>query len=601
GTAGTDFDLFVATSADNGGSWTAPALLNSNGAGDLGFDVYPQITTDGVGNWVAVWNSSENLNGTAGTDYDLFVATSADDGGSWTAPALLNNNGTSDSGWDEWPQVTTDGGGHWLAVWHSREDLNGTAGTDRDIFIAISVDIDGDTMPDAWELQYGLDPLSSADANVDSDGDGVTNADEFAAGTDPLDRDEDGYQDAVDAFPDDPTEWLDTDADGIGNNADPDDDGDGIPDANDQGPLDADNCRVKELRVVLVWDVDTPFALDHQRGPLGRHRYLRRELAELNGSNGHQLPGLASEEVSGALMNELADDLEVLLNFRPMGLPISENYVTVENCFGPSAAECVPALGPGSAAALYLSDRAQLPTDPDPDIDFGPLDGIAWDGVERFARSCGSRRGAVLVTAQDLVESGRLVEKLAHELGHLYGLRHILTTDAASCTTPLTNIAVMDYVPDRALHFTDCEEAGCAVVEPPVCDGSGQPTAGTHNPLFHFLHFALGYHPSALDALSLPLLAGSWDDEETPVEIWQIEFTFTCGLCDDPSSVILYNVTFYEQLPDGSTVPIPLNEAGDTTLAQVSLEDLNELNFLLPASSALQLTFSSGDPNNGGP
>ena len=45
------------------------------------------------------------------------------------------------------------------------------------------------------------------------------------------DRDDDGYNDDVDAFPDDPNEWLDTDGDGIGNNADEDDDGDGMPDS----------------------------------------------------------------------------------------------------------------------------------------------------------------------------------------------------------------------------------------------------------------------------------------------------------------------------------------------------------------------------------
>ena len=41
------------------------------------------------------------------------------------------------------------------------------------------------------------------------------------------DDDNDGYLDESDAFPLDATEWLDTDADGIGNNADTDDDGDG--------------------------------------------------------------------------------------------------------------------------------------------------------------------------------------------------------------------------------------------------------------------------------------------------------------------------------------------------------------------------------------
>ncbi|HAV64966.1 MAG TPA: hypothetical protein DCY13_21665 [Verrucomicrobiales bacterium] len=44
------------------------------------------------------------------------------------------------------------------------------------------------------------------------------------------DRDGDGVPDAQDKFPDDPTETSDTDGDGIGNNADLDDDNDGIPD-----------------------------------------------------------------------------------------------------------------------------------------------------------------------------------------------------------------------------------------------------------------------------------------------------------------------------------------------------------------------------------
>lgn len=45
------------------------------------------------------------------------------------------------------------------------------------------------------------------------------------------DGDGDGVADACDAFPRDPTEWLDTDGDGTGDNADPDDDNDGMPDS----------------------------------------------------------------------------------------------------------------------------------------------------------------------------------------------------------------------------------------------------------------------------------------------------------------------------------------------------------------------------------
>jgi alpha-tubulin suppressor-like RCC1 family protein len=53
------------------------------------------------------------------------------------------------------------------------------------------------------------------------------------------DWDGDGTANVGDAFPLDAAEWLDTDADGTGNNADNDDDGDGVADATDAFPLNA--------------------------------------------------------------------------------------------------------------------------------------------------------------------------------------------------------------------------------------------------------------------------------------------------------------------------------------------------------------------------
>ena len=57
------------------------------------------------------------------------------------------------------------------------------------------------------------------------------------------DLDSDGVADAADAFPFDFEENLDTDSDGVGNNADTDDDGDGIPDELDDFPLDANDFK----------------------------------------------------------------------------------------------------------------------------------------------------------------------------------------------------------------------------------------------------------------------------------------------------------------------------------------------------------------------
>ena len=71
---------------------------------------------------------------------------------------------------------------------------------------------------------FGYDAtLSIIDLSVDNNNDG----------------DGDGVIDSLDAFPDDMTEWLDTDSNHIGNNTDDDDDSDGVLDLDDIFPLDA--------------------------------------------------------------------------------------------------------------------------------------------------------------------------------------------------------------------------------------------------------------------------------------------------------------------------------------------------------------------------
>ncbi|MFZ1983959.1 MAG: fibronectin type III domain-containing protein [Desulfatitalea sp.] len=68
-----------------------------------------------------------------------------------------------------------------------------------------------DQSGDSNEVQYTPAGNPTPSPNADSDGD--------------------GWADALDAFPQDATEWIDTDLDGTGNTADLDDDADGMPDS----------------------------------------------------------------------------------------------------------------------------------------------------------------------------------------------------------------------------------------------------------------------------------------------------------------------------------------------------------------------------------
>ncbi|MDB4329897.1 thrombospondin type 3 repeat-containing protein, partial [Flavobacteriaceae bacterium] len=140
-------------------------------------------------------------------------------------------------------------------------------GSDPLLATSISLDTDRDTIPDCVDTDddndgvldtndaFPLDPAEWTDtdadgignnADTDDDNDGFTDLDELACDSDPLDRfnkpadqdndlipdcvdpdrDGDGYLNENDAFPEDGSEWIDTDGDGLGDNFEVDDDND---------------------------------------------------------------------------------------------------------------------------------------------------------------------------------------------------------------------------------------------------------------------------------------------------------------------------------------------------------------------------------------
>jgi len=163
GSLGTDVDILVARSIDNGANWSIPVPLNTNATTDSGDDYTPDIATDGQGHWVAVWRSGDTLGGTIGSDLDILVARSIDNGASWTSPAPLSSNAATDTGSDNSPRIVTDRKGNWLAAWASTNTLNASPPADNDIHFVRSID-----NGEHWSLVAPLNTNAGSDSGTDS-------------------------------------------------------------------------------------------------------------------------------------------------------------------------------------------------------------------------------------------------------------------------------------------------------------------------------------------------------------------------------------------------------------------------------------------------
>ena len=142
----------------------------------------------------------------------------------------------------------------------------------------------------------------------------------------PGDKDGDGYGDLLDAFPNDPNEWLDTDQDNIGNNADLDDDADGLLDdeeiiSNPQtNPLkpDTDNDGYCDGSIDVFG-----FCVGGDAFPIDSSEWADSD-GDGVGNNGDQCPNTLAEEVvnqAGCSDSQLNSD----------GDPIDDNLINDDN------------------------------------------------------------------------------------------------------------------------------------------------------------------------------------------------------------------------------------------------------------------------------
>ncbi|MBX7243974.1 MAG: hypothetical protein K1X53_00650 [Candidatus Sumerlaeaceae bacterium] len=126
GDPSTDYDLFASRSTGLGQTWSPPVLVNSNAATDFGNDVNPRIATDRAGRWIVTWASNEGTTGSK-TEYDIYTATSNNNGSTWNAPAVVLGGDLASFN-DQHPDIAATTNSVWMVSWRKR-DWPGTVAT----------------------------------------------------------------------------------------------------------------------------------------------------------------------------------------------------------------------------------------------------------------------------------------------------------------------------------------------------------------------------------------------------------------------------------------------------------------------------------------
>ncbi|MDA8646188.1 DUF5011 domain-containing protein [Porticoccaceae bacterium] len=178
---------------------------------------------------------------------------------------------------------------------YSASDLAGNSATEITRLVVVAVqDSDNDGVDDNADA-FPNDPNET----LDTDGDGIgNNAD--------TNDDGDSVGDYSDAFPLDASEWLDTDGDGIGNNADTDDDGDGVSDVQEE--IDGTDPLITSF----IGDTDNDGLPDNWEMANGRNHLVADYMVDVG------LTGTCVIDDTGVVCWELPDSTQVPDGLNPV-------------------------------------------------------------------------------------------------------------------------------------------------------------------------------------------------------------------------------------------------------------------------------------------
>lgn len=118
--ASNDSDLYVSRSSDDGDTWSTPVPLHTAMESDVEPDTQPDIEAGFAGEWMIVWTSHVGI----GTDYDVVVSRSSDEGASWSAPQPLLSDFLTDTVPEVSPSISCDARTTWMVTWSGAASIS---------------------------------------------------------------------------------------------------------------------------------------------------------------------------------------------------------------------------------------------------------------------------------------------------------------------------------------------------------------------------------------------------------------------------------------------------------------------------------------------